>query len=178
MSLTRQSKRAVQQTIRRLERESDGFETVEKTWIRSETQYRQSRTQLERDALGGAGVWLANDAGEVLLVRNEGDEGWAEPGGKVESGESYETAARREVREETGLECALTGLREVHVVENVTAEGDAPSIVEAIVIFDGEYRGGEPRPKDGEIAEVGWFSEPPETALYDEVATRPYPANE
>ena len=101
MSLTRQSKRAGQQTIRRLERESDGFETVEKTWVHSETQYRQTRTQLERDALGGAGVWLTNDAGEVLLVRNEGDEGWAEPGGKVESGESYETAATREVREES-----------------------------------------------------------------------------
>lgn len=176
MSVSHQSKRDVRAVRERLESDYGEFETVEKTWERTDGDYERIQSQFERDALGGAGIWLANDAGEVLLVRNEGDDGWADPGGKVEPDESYETAAKREVAEETGVERTLTGLREVHVVENVNVDRDAPSIFEAIVIFDGEYKGGDLRPREGEIAEVGWFVEPPETVLYEEVGTRPYPA--
>lgn len=177
MSRRTQSRARVEAVIQRLEDEYGEFETVEKTWEHSESRYQRSREQFERDALGGAGVWVTNDAGEVLLVRNEGDEGWADPGGKVEPDESYEAAAKRETREETGVDCTLTGLCEVHVIENVTVERDAPPIYEAIVIFHGEYRGGKPRPREGEIADVGWFSEPPEAVLYEEVKQRPYPAD-
>ena len=114
----------------------------------------------------------------MLLVRNEGDAGWADPGGKVELGENYATAAKRELREETGVDCELTGIRELHEIENVEGDADGESIFEVIVVFDGDYAGGEPRPRDGEIAEIGWFSEPPEPVLYEEVRTRPYPASE
>jgi 8-oxo-dGTP diphosphatase len=45
--------------------------------------------------------------GRVLLGRRRGSHGsgyYAAPGGHIEFGESFEQAARREVREETGLE--------------------------------------------------------------------------
>jgi 8-oxo-dGTP pyrophosphatase MutT (NUDIX family) len=53
-------------------------------------------------------------AGAVLLLRwrdpVEGFEAWEPPGGGVDPGESWEAAARRELREEAGLTArALTG---------------------------------------------------------------------
>jgi len=62
------------------------------------------------------------------------------------------------------------------VIENTAP--DTASIFEVIVVFDGEYTGGDVRPSDGEIAAADWVSEPPETVLYEEVRTRPYPASE
>lgn len=161
--------------IRRLESDHGPAPTVDKTWACSADTYEHLCELLEQRALGGAGVWLTNDAGEVLLVRNEGDVGWADPGGKREPGELYERTATREVREETGVDCRVTGLRELHVIEHRLADGDAV-VYSLIPIFDGEHVDGEPRPREGEIAAVGWFSEPPENVLYEEVRTRPYPA--
>ena len=56
----------------------------------------------------GMGV-LVMRRGRVLLGRRRGSHGegyYAAPGGHIEFGESFEEAARREVREETGLEIA------------------------------------------------------------------------
>ena len=48
---------------------------------------------------------LIVDADNRLLMMKRSDSGcWGPPGGAVEPGEVVETAARREVREETGLE--------------------------------------------------------------------------
>jgi len=48
----------------------------------------------------------------VLIERKNPPPGWALPGGFVDYGESYETAAAREAREETGL--SLVDLRQFH----------------------------------------------------------------
>jgi 8-oxo-dGTP diphosphatase len=47
------------------------------------------------------------DGIEVVLVHRPKYDDWTFPKGKVEKGETEEQAAAREVREETGFECAL-----------------------------------------------------------------------
>lgn len=51
-----------------------------------------------------AGVLIEDDRGYILLVRPSYKSGWDLPGGYVERGESPKEAARREVREELGLD--------------------------------------------------------------------------
>lgn len=177
-SIDERSRERVRALLDRFERTYDGFERVEKTWEHSPERYRALVRRFEAGAAGGAGVWITNERGAVLLARNEGDDGWADPGGKVDADETFETAAKREVREETGVDCRITGLCEVHVIENRHADGDEPPVFTAIAVFRGEYTGGKPRPREGEIAAVDWFESPPPEVLYEEVRQRPYPASQ
>ena len=48
------------------------------------------------------------EGGIVLIERKNPPYGWALPGGFVDYGESYEKAAVREAKEETGLDVTLT----------------------------------------------------------------------
>lgn len=54
-----------------------------------------------------ASTVVLDDAGQILCVRNRrpwGQDAWGLPGGTCEAGETLEEGARRETREETGLE--------------------------------------------------------------------------
>jgi ADP-ribose pyrophosphatase YjhB (NUDIX family) len=55
-------------------------------------------------------VVVVNDAGEILLIRRADNGNWAVPGGAVDLGESVAQAAVRETLEESGIECAITGI--------------------------------------------------------------------
>jgi len=60
------------------------------------------------------------DEGKILLVPHYdtdfGPVQWVIPGGRVDFGESLETAALREFQEETGLQAIITGLLDVSEV--------------------------------------------------------------
>jgi 8-oxo-dGTP pyrophosphatase MutT (NUDIX family) len=58
-----------------------------------------------------ARVVLFDENGRVLLARFEydGKRWWAAPGGGLERAETHEEAARREIREETGLDLQNLG---------------------------------------------------------------------
>jgi 8-oxo-dGTP diphosphatase len=57
-----------------------------------------------------ADVIIETEGGIVLVQRRHPPLGWALPGGFVERGETVAQAARREAKEETGLDVELTAL--------------------------------------------------------------------
>jgi ADP-ribose pyrophosphatase YjhB (NUDIX family) len=97
----------------------------------------------------GAHVLVEDDDGRVLVVRSTYmGPGWMLPGGRVERGETPETAAARETLEETGIEVAIERL--------LLIEAHRPKDVS--FVFRGRVIGGALEPQLGEIAEVGWLS--------------------
>nr|WP_320011342.1 NUDIX hydrolase [uncultured Desulfobulbus sp.] len=57
-------------------------------------------------------IIIETEGGVVLIERKNPPYGWALPGGFVDYGESYENAAKREAKEETGLTVEL--IRQLH----------------------------------------------------------------
>lgn len=102
-------------------------------------------------------VVMANDAGEILLIRRSDNGNWALPGGAIDPGESVTQAGVRETREETGIECEITGLVGIysdprHVIF-YTSNGEARQ--EFSIVLTARPVGGQPTPSD-ESAEVRW----------------------
>ncbi len=55
-------------------------------------------------------VVVTRDDGAILLIRRTDNGTWALPGGAIEISESVRQAAVRETREETGIDCEITGV--------------------------------------------------------------------
>ena len=91
---------------------------------------------------------VTNAEGKILLV-NSPWRGWEYPGGLIESGETFEEALHREVREEAGVQIEITGF--VGICKNVGMD-----IVN--IDFTARYTGGELTTSE-ESTEVGWFTE-------------------
>jgi ADP-ribose pyrophosphatase YjhB (NUDIX family) len=62
----------------------------------------------------GVGVLLMNAADELLLEKRADCGWWGLVGGAMHPGESVSDTARREIREETGLDALVTGLQGVY----------------------------------------------------------------
>jgi 8-oxo-dGTP diphosphatase len=95
----------------------------------------------------------------VLLgkrLKSHGIGCWCTPGGHIEFGETPEWAARREVREETGLELGKLWRSESLPYLNTIFEGDEKQYI--TLYLEGEYTGGEPVAKEPDkCAEWLWF---------------------
>jgi 8-oxo-dGTP diphosphatase len=56
-----------------------------------------------------AGGLVVRHGGDVAVVHRPRYDDWSLPKGKLDEGEDFEQAALREVEEETGLRCRITG---------------------------------------------------------------------
>src|SRR4051794_2276604 len=104
-------------------------------------------------------VAVADGAGRLLVIRRADNENWALPGGAMDCGETIAQAALRETKEETGIDCEITGLVGIYTnprhVILYTSDGEVRQ--ECSVVFAARATGGEPTPSS-ESLEVRWVA--------------------
>lgn len=119
--------------------------------------------------LNCAGALIVRD-GKILFQRRTDNGKWGLIGGLLEMNETYEEAALREIREETGLEVRLDSFLGIYHNHNmVWSNGDAAHVIAAMYtasIIRGELR------IDEESYELRFFSreEIPELFAEDHIA--------
>jgi ADP-ribose pyrophosphatase YjhB (NUDIX family) len=102
-------------------------------------------------------VAVEDGAGRILLICRTDNGNWALPGGAVDLGESLSQAAIRETREESGIDCEITGLSGIYTdpghVLLYTSNGEVRQ--EFSIVLTARATGGEPTPSD-ETSQVRW----------------------
>jgi 8-oxo-dGTP pyrophosphatase MutT (NUDIX family) len=142
--------------------------------------YREFRAKPREGYTGGGYAWVVRDPEDapplsesmpddleerrsVLMIRDRGGSRWGLLEGGHERDETYEQAARREVREETAVECELRGLfllRDLTLSPPDGVDGDPVHTLWAL--FDAAYTGGTVAIQAGELNGAAWFEDPPE----------------
>jgi ADP-ribose pyrophosphatase YjhB (NUDIX family) len=102
-------------------------------------------------------VVVTNSAGEVLLIRRSDNDNWAVPGGRSTWVSRWCRRRVRETREETGIDCEVTGLVGIYTdprhVILYTSNGEARQ--EFSIVLTARATGGEPE-RSEESSEVRW----------------------
>jgi len=106
-----------------------------------------------RNPLPTIDIIIRLEAGIVLIKRKNPPLGWALPGGFIDYGESAESAAKREAKEETGLDVAQLELFGVYSEPNRDPRHHTISVVFTAVSEHSFPSAGD------DAAQVGVFSE-------------------
>ena len=106
-----------------------------------------------------ANVAVINERGEILVIHRTDNDNWALPGGAQDLGESLVDTAVRETKEETGVDCEVTGLIGIYTdprhVIHYTSNDEVRQ--EFSVLYTARQVGGSPTPSD-ESREVLWLA--------------------
>ena len=102
-------------------------------------------------------VVVVNDAGDILMIRRSDNENWAVPGGAIDLGESMTQAAIRETKEESGIDCEITGLVGIYTDPKhiILYTSNREARQEFSILLTARPTGGTPTPSD-ESTEVRW----------------------
>jgi ADP-ribose pyrophosphatase YjhB (NUDIX family) len=119
--------------------------------------YDSPEAPMANSLVPSVNVVVGNNAGEILLIRRTDNGNWAVPGGAIDLGESVAQAAVRETLEESGIECAITGVVGIcsdprHVIL-YTSNGEARQ--EFSIVLTARLLAGQPTPSS-ESSEVRW----------------------
>jgi ADP-ribose pyrophosphatase YjhB (NUDIX family) len=103
-------------------------------------------------------AFIQDGEGRILMIRRTDNDLYAIPGGQLELGETLSQAAVREVREETGIECEVTGVIGLYSnPDHVIAYDDGEVRQEFSICFRAKVVSGELR-TSSESKEVCWIS--------------------
>ena len=114
--------------------------------------------KMEKKVIVGCGVFIIKE-GKILLGKRQkgsshGSGTWCLPGGSLEFGETFDEFAKRETKEECGLEIGL--MSQVAVTNNIFKDEDIHSIT---LFFSTNWIKGEPLVNEPDkIAQWNWFS--------------------
>lgn len=172
MPISVRSRRAIDERIAGLREKFGDFPLYDVTRVNDPEFFEEGCEFFEAGGRGGAGARVTDDDGRVLLIRHpETPDQWSLPGGGHEPGESFVETAQREVWEETGVDCDVTGVWAATRKRYVHAEEPARRGYLLSVFFTATQSGGdaglypERWDDDGEeVLAVDWFSEPPSNA--------------
>lgn len=100
----------------------------------------------------GTAAVIKNSKGELLMVKRKNPPAkglWGFPGGKIEFGETIKEAARREVKEETGLDVDI---------EKILTVGEAieKDIHRVVVVCEAKMKGGMIKASD-DATDIMWI---------------------
>ncbi|SHN59755.1 NUDIX hydrolase [Erythrobacter sanguineus] len=111
---------------------------------------RHSWRRWRKVPIAGVSIIITNLGGDVLLLRHSyGPDVWGLPGGGINRGEEPEAAARREVREELGIE--LARLEPIGTLEEVLS--GSPHTAHLFAAICNQH----PRPDGREVVEARFF---------------------
>lgn len=163
MSLSTRMKADADRRVRRLRERYGPFDVVEETVENGPEFFERGRRKAEEGWIGDAGCWVTDGKDRVLLIRHaESPTEWGVPGGGHEPGETLAETARREVQEETGVECTLTDVFRVRRKRIVLATDRNRRLYMLTALFEGTAESGGLSVGDEEVLEAKWFAEPPD----------------
>jgi ADP-ribose pyrophosphatase YjhB (NUDIX family) len=127
--------------------------------------FEHVKQRAETGCVGDASVWVTDDAERALLIRDrDSPNAWDIPGGGHEPGETMEETGRREVREETGVECTITGVNYLRRNTITSASDPDERYYMLTAVFDATFDSGSISVGE-EVLEAEWFLELPENLL-------------
>lgn len=106
----------------------------------------------------GASIIVEDEQGRILMQQRQDDGTWSYPGGRIEIDETVEDGARREVREECGLEVGklrLLGVFSGKELNHVYPNGNEVCGID-IVHVSSDYTGSL-QCADGEAKNMGFY---------------------
>jgi 8-oxo-dGTP diphosphatase len=112
----------------------------------------------DRELVPCVGAIVIDDDGRLLLIRraNPPAQGtWSLPGGRVEPGEDWQDAVRRELVEETGVEATVR--RFVGEVRRDAPSGGVYVIRDYLMTLDAERKADQPIAGDDAL-DAAWFT--------------------
>ncbi|WP_436925231.1 NUDIX hydrolase [Halosimplex amylolyticum] len=163
MTVDEQTREDVDRRLARLTAEFGEFPVVEET-VENDPDFFESGVEMVREGwIGDAGAFVTDGDDRALLIRHEGEpDRWGTPGGGHEPGETMAETARREVREETGIEVDLAGVFRARR-KTAVHENDPDRRFQMLTVwFDADAQATEIDIGDDEIVEARWFAEPPD----------------
>jgi ADP-ribose pyrophosphatase YjhB (NUDIX family) len=167
MTIQKKTREEVARRIHRISDKYCDFPIHEET-VTNEPDFFEHGLEMAREGwIGDAGTWVTDCDDRVLLIRHQGSpDCWGTPGGGHEPGETMEETAWREVREETGIVCSITGVLFARRKTIVLEPDPDQRLYMLTVEFEADYEMGEITIGDEDILEAKWFAEPPE-AVHD-----------
>jgi ADP-ribose pyrophosphatase YjhB (NUDIX family) len=169
MTLEDQTKTDVDRRIDCLREDYGDFLVSDET-VENDLQFFEQGRELAAEGWrGDAGAWVEEEAGRALLIRHaDAPDRWGVPGGGHEPGEHHAETARREVREETGIDVEITGVWRARRKEIVLATDPDRRFWMLTVWFEARPRdasGDELSVADDEVLEARWVADPPDAVL-------------